>query len=253
MSSLGRSKNTGEREEESEELLEREIHEEESQKVAKIEDVRISNAAFAQIKKGEQFSMILASVGISSAIISSEMEFRNKKGEKDQDIQNVLYCCMFSSILMCGSIIMNYQLLIQWKRSKNMIIETDNLFNTGLFKKMILECLMVLVQPYPFLQGVTYYETAMFANQKAEFKLNNFLISCMIFFRIYFYARSILALSFYTDPRSQRVCNIYGSDANYSFAIKALMLQSPWSVLSISLGFSVFVFAYCLRVFEREV
>lgn len=93
----------------------------------------------------------------------------------------------------------------------------------------------------------------MYSNTSATFKLNDLMLCFMIFFRIYFFARSILSISFYTDPRSQRVCNIYGADAGYYFAMKALMKEKPWNVLGISLMMSVFVFGYCLRLFERVV
>jgi len=148
---------------------------------------------------------------------------------------------------------MNYQLLIMWQRSKNFIIETDNLFNTGLYKKMIIECTCTLIQPYPFFAGYQYEEKHMYSDQKATFELNNLFICFMFFFRIYFYVRSMLSMSNYIEPRSQRVCNIYGTDAGYIFSIKALMKESPWRLLGFSLLFSVFVFGYCLRLFERVI
>jgi hypothetical protein len=93
----------------------------------------------------------------------------------------------------------------------------------------------------------------MYGDATAEFEINDLMICWMIFFRVYFYARSVLSLSFYTDPRSQRVCNIYGADAGYNFALKALMKEKPWNVLGSSLVMSVFVFGYCLRIFERVI
>jgi Ion channel len=160
---------------------------------------------------------------------------------------------MVASLFMSISIMGNYQLFIRWQRTKNFIIETDNLFNTGLYKIMIIEVCAVLVQPYPFLQGVIYKEAHMYGDKSANFEVNDLLLCWMIFSRVYFYARSILSLSFYTDPRSQRVCTIYGAEAGYTFALKALMKEKPWNVLACSLLMSVFVFGYCLRLFERVI
>ena len=162
------------------------------------EDVRISNAAFTQTKIGEYTTMILSSVGIASSIVAAEMGFVNKKGNKDNDIRICLYICMLSSFLMCFSIMINYQLLIKWQRSKNIIIETDNLINTGLYKKMIVECLCTLIHPFPWLMGITYSEEHMYGDTEETFELNNMFICFMFFFRIYFYARSLLSLSMYT-------------------------------------------------------
>jgi hypothetical protein len=112
---------------------------------AKLEDVRMSNYALTQIKIGEIITVIFSTIGIFSAIISSEMQYHNKRGQKDSDIQTLLSITMMTSIFMCISVIFNYQLLIRWQRCKNMIIETDNLFNTGLHKKLCFECFVVLI------------------------------------------------------------------------------------------------------------
>jgi len=221
--------------------------------VNQLEDVRMSNFAFAQTKIGEFITVIFSTIGICSSIIGSEMSHVNKDGSKDQEIQNVRWSCMLASLLMCISIMGNYQLFIRWQRTKNFIIETDNLFNTGLYKIMIVEVCAVLIQPYPFLQGVMYKEEHMYGNNSNKFQVNDLLLCWMIFSRVYFYARSILSISFYTDPRSQRVCSIYGAEAGYTFALKALMKEKPWNVLACSLAMSVFVFGYCLRLFERVI
>jgi len=76
-------RNTGRdsEEDDSEAELQKEIEEEEeAKKEGKTEDVRISNAAFAQTKMGEFTTMILSSIGIVNAIIASEMGFENSKG-----------------------------------------------------------------------------------------------------------------------------------------------------------------------------
>jgi len=118
---------------------------------------------------------------------------------------------------------------------------------------MLKEILMILISPYPFFYGITYEERHMHENRSGIFQLNDLLLCFMIFLRVYFLARTVLSISFYTDPRSQRVCTIYGAEANYGFALKALMKEKPWNVLGMALLCSVFVFGYCLMIFERHV
>lgn len=61
---------------------------------------------------------------------------------------------------------------------------------------------MVIITPYPFFTGLTYNEYHMYENKSDTFQVNDLLLCFMIFLRVYFVARSILSISFYTDPRS---------------------------------------------------
>jgi hypothetical protein len=49
-------------------------------------------------------------------------------------------------------------LLIRWLKSKKIYTDLDDLFNTGMFKIMIIEILLMLVMPYPSLYNVVYKE-----------------------------------------------------------------------------------------------
>ena len=107
--------------------------------------------------------------------------------------------------------------------------------------------------PYPFLSGETYQETKNDFSAGVYFEVNELLLCFMIFCRLYFLVRCILAASEYTDPRAQRVCHIYGCDANYKFALRALMQNDSWKVLLLSLLISLLSLSYQMRLFERHV
>lgn len=44
-----------------------------------------------------------------------------------------------------------------------------------------------------------------------------------------------------------------GCDANLMFAMKAIMKQRPYLAIGISLGFTIIVFGYVLRVLEGPI
>lgn len=138
-------------------------------------------------------------------------------------------------------------------RTKLFYTELDTIFNTGLYKSMIVEMFFCLVMPYPFLYGYTYTENADPFSAGYIFYWNDWLLCFMIFFRLHFLVRSILSNSFYTDPRAQRVCAIYGCQADFKFALKAIMKDNPWMVLSISMVITLMAFSYQLRLFERRI
>jgi hypothetical protein len=49
-------------------------------------------------------------------------------------------------------------LYIRWMKSKKLYSDLDDLFNTGHFKYMMIEIVMMLVMPYPSLYNETYLE-----------------------------------------------------------------------------------------------
>jgi len=75
----------------------------------------------------------------------------------------------------------------------------------------------------------------------------------MIFFRLLYVVKVLLNQSLYTDPRAQRVCAIYGTDANYEFALKAIMKDTSYIILMVSMPITLIAFSYQLRLFERHV
>lgn len=56
------------------------------------------------------------------------------------------------------SILAKRILFIRWMKAKKIYTELDNLFNTGIFKYMVVEMLLMLVMPYPSLYNSIYYE-----------------------------------------------------------------------------------------------
>jgi len=57
---------------------------------------------------------------------------------------------------------MNKVLFIRWMKTKKYYTDLDNLFNTGIFKIMIFELLLMLVMPFPSLYNSVYYEYSLF-------------------------------------------------------------------------------------------
>lgn len=67
---------------------------------------------------------------------------------------------------------------------------------------MILEILLSGVMNYPSLYGHTYTENANENSLDKQFITNDLLLCLMIFARLIYFIRSLLSVSFYTDPRS---------------------------------------------------
>ena len=138
-------------------------------------------------------------------------------------------------------------------KQKLIYTDLDNVFNTGILKYMIIEMVAMCIMPYPFLMDVVYYEDANDFSAGIAFQWNDFLLCLMMFIRLIFIFRVALNNSFYTDPRAQRVCNIYGTDASYYFALKCIMKNDSWIILTLTLPVTLLTFSYQLMLFERHV
>ena len=75
----------------------------------------------------------------------------------------------------------------------------------------------------------------------------------MIFIRGSYILKATLNMSPYLDPRAQRVCQIYGAEASYGFAIKAIMKEDSYIMLAYGLMFTMVSLSYQLRLFERKL
>lgn len=62
--------------------------------------------------------------------------------------------------------------------------------------------------------------------------------------------RAVINYSIFMDIHSKKLCKTYGFTANVRFAFKCFVRSSPGLTVLMVLGSSVFVLAFCLRVFE---
>ena len=240
---------------------------EEMAKVGQLENVRKSNFAYNQTKIAEYISVYFACIGLGSSIVAYEIRYEQEEQDLDGDekfnpeiedkewVLMLLWVTLASTIMLLLSTFFNYILYVPWQKTKLILSENDNLFNSGIYRRMLSEMFVLIFMPLPFLYGVTYTESKnTFSDLPGiYFHLNDILLCVGIFLRIYLISRAILSISFYTDPRAQRVCGIYGCDANCNFAVKCMMKVYSARVLVICLILSVLIFAFNLRLFERPL
>lgn len=146
---------------------------------------------------------------------------------------------------------MSYHIYIKWKKAKLEYVPLDNIYNSGFLRPMILELLLCLIMNYPFLYNHYYNEGADSFSAGIDFVTNDLLLCIMLFLRLPYWLDAVISTSKYLEPRSQRVCHIYGCDANNMFAVKAVMKADSMIIVGIGLFSSFMLFSYTLRLFER--
>lgn len=113
--------------------------------------------------------------------------------------------------------------------------------------------LLNIIAPYPGLQDV--YLNEVYPDRKVTVRLysNNILLFLAMHIRTYLILRFLLNFTAYTSPRSQRLCMVYGKEADLNYAIKCVMKNKPYHFLALSLIVPMVIGGYCLRLFEREL
>lgn len=143
--------------------------------------------------------------------------------------------------------------MLHFYKSRGIYSTYDTLSNTGLYKNLIIEIILNIFTPFPFIWNTMYKEK--YDDYKATIsnRVNDIFLLIMCLFRTYHIVRCSLTLSQFMNVRSQRVCQMSGSDASFMFTIKALMKKKPYSVLVCSLLLSIALFGFILRIFERPL
>ena len=128
----------------------------------------------------------------------------------------------------------------------------DNFYSTGFWKYLGIEMIICLISPMPFFEGIKYYEEVVAFDIIIFYELNDLLVVFM-FLRIYIAIRFVLYASNFINPRTYRVCAINGCEATLKFAMIALMKSNPYLILVTSLGFSILIFGFMLKILESPL
>lgn len=150
---------------------------------------------------------------------------------------------------MIFTIYVRYTLYLQLFQIKGLLSEYDTIIGANWWQHLTLEIMIALISPYPFLQGYLYHETCENWGVEISYQWNHILV-CLSFCRIYLIFRYYLCASRYMNPRSKRVCLMNGCEADHMFALKAIMKETPYTFIAVSIGVSIVLFGYCLKVFD---
>ncbi|CDW91118.1 small-conductance calcium-activated potassium channel protein [Stylonychia lemnae] len=169
------------------------------------------------------------------------------------DLRDVVlgYNCI-CTIGLVLTIYIRYDLNIQIDQVQELLSEHDNLYNTGQWKSLIQEILIVIISPYPGLYDVQYIEYNEQFNAHMTYDANDLLLWCC-FSRLYLVIRYSLLLTYFMGPRSQRICRMNGCDASLMFAVRSVMKKRPYTVIFVTLIITTGIFAFQLNMFEAQI
>lgn len=119
-------------------------------------------------------------------MIVYEISLIEKRGGQSIETKHtvLIFNSMFTVALVI-SVYIKYEVWLQWNKSLKFFTQFDNLISTGTWKEMVVELLICIIAPYPFLDGYKYTETITAYNGHVmEYEVNDILLF-FSFFRFY--------------------------------------------------------------------
>ena len=130
--------------------------EEESDDDSGFRDPRMVNESFVKFKIAEYACFYFGMVGVCCGIIEYEISY-NDDTQKTRQI-TLLTIGLFCSLCLLISIVVRYNLMLKWQKTRGLLGKHDTLGNTGYWQNMLIEMLVSCIQPFPFLWNIKYSE-----------------------------------------------------------------------------------------------
>jgi hypothetical protein len=122
-----------------------------------VQEVRMSNVMYNRIIVVELISVFFSAFSMIMSVMIYEMRSRGSVLLENNEYIFRYYNLFCTFALVCG-IYCKYDIYLKWYVSRGILSEHDTVISTGWWKKMVAEQILMLVAPYPFLQGVHYHE-----------------------------------------------------------------------------------------------
>jgi hypothetical protein len=163
---------------------------------------------------------------------------------------------LYSLSLFSFFLIINLFLFERMKNELTIIEKTlneeDNSSLTSLSKylKLILISLFLLIHPNVFMKDLTYGSYNILVKKDISMKVNDVLLIIMLL-RVFWIIRFIVDCTKYMDSNTNRICRTFYFKTNLIFSIKSLIKTRPVITILTGFLFSIGVFAFAVRIFER--
>jgi potassium intermediate/small conductance calcium-activated channel subfamily N protein 2 len=215
------------------------------------EDFQKSQDCFERLKVAELSNSILALSGFACAAIASDIEYtRSLDTFIARDV--LLITCSLSTVLLLMSVVWRTKCGLKWERARALYSKFDTIWTARKLRQLLVEVLLNIVHPLWFLQDLEFESHNSVYNVDLKYAYNDMLMIFMIC-RVYHFVNLYSIFSKYRTDRAYRVCSINGRFAGTSWAVKCVMNDNPFRVVSVMLIFGMLIGGFCLRIFERPL
>ncbi|CAD8083034.1 unnamed protein product [Paramecium sonneborni] len=210
-----------------------------------LEDGRVTNLYFQLYRMMDLSFFVFNLIGTGLTVITLELIHYDELPEARRVI---LWVIFISNLILMGLAVVRNQVKLKWRESKGDVF-------SGFTKEhveLLMEIIIIAASPLPFLDDINFYFSNDFVDGDVYYYANE-LLCLTLAFRIIFFIRTTLLNSYWHSNRTDRVCSLYASQADYMFTIKSLMRNQPFTVNYSAMILLIFVFGYCLRICESPL
>ncbi|KRX03311.1 hypothetical protein PPERSA_05669 [Pseudocohnilembus persalinus] len=217
------------------------------------EDSNLTNLQFSRIKIFEYSSSTLATMGVLLSAISFELE----TNQSHENISKpILWVIFISCILNALTTVVRYQSILDYQKSRKEVSQRSTLLNTGQIYHLILEFILVIIHPSPFLIGQKFTFVNSWAGPITQQQVHYFyneILSLLGICKLFIVVRTLLLSTKWFSNSSNRVCNMYGKKPNVLFVFKALMQSNPYLCLFFVYSITLIFFGFALKISEAPL
>ena len=105
------------------------------------------------------------------------------------------------NIFLAISIYLRYDIWFKWSKSVERFSKFDTLINTGQWKPMVGEMIILLIAPTPMLEEVEYTEYNQDFNYDCVYEVNDYFLA-FCFIRFYLLVKVVLFSTYFIGPRA---------------------------------------------------
>lgn len=216
------------------------------------ENISNSNEYFQKVKAIEILASFWAFLQLGNSIIIYEVTYNNNDNDPKTIKEQLLAVSTLTSIGLTISIVLRHLTHLKWKRSKLYCLKDETIWSSGYWKLMIIEAIMSALAPQYFFEGYEIDEYVKNYDVTITYELNT-LLCCSVWIKCYVILRTVLVMTKFYGPRSQRICKMNGCEANLMFSVRGCFKENQNSTLLGTIVISGMICAYMLRIFERPL
>lgn len=125
------------------------FHEKSKEDHENLQKIRVTNELYNRIVVVEYVSVFFSTIAVALSIVMCELTLESEI-DLDQLFVFQSYVPLIT-LIFALTLYMRYDLYLQWFKSKGLLTEFDSITSTGWWRGLVLEILMALIGPYPFL------------------------------------------------------------------------------------------------------
>lgn len=176
-------------------------------------------------------------------------EFYNQKTDRARIL---LYLGLILSVITCIFVFVKETIQLKLDKRRFKVPHFENLITSGRIKWILVDWFIILLHPYPFLihSGYSMYNSILQAD--IYYNINEFLQICAMV-RIVKAGIKLINLTVWRSNSSQRICIMYGCEADSMFGVKAMMKHRPISFLFSNLIAGAIFFGILVKYSESPI